>query len=197
MKEKKRRKISNDSDSESENIDTKYNISVKNNKILFYSPINTTTCFKLIQCIDKAKMFLKHTFSDEPIYIHICSDGGHVYPVLSVIDTILNLDVNVVTINEGCVASAGVLLSLAGDVRCITKHSYMLIHEIRSGCWGTYSECVDDMDNNNILMKDMCDYINERCNNTLLKKDLKNILKHDKIWGAKKCLKYGLVDKIL
>ena len=31
---------------------------------------------------------------------------------------------------------AGVLISLAGHERHITKHSYMLIHEIRSGCWG-------------------------------------------------------------
>ena len=191
MSNKKRKKCDTDSEDEQENI------SIKDNKILFYSNITTSSCFKLLQLIDEAKEYLKLNFKDEPIYIHICSEGGDVYPSLAVVDNILNSKVKIITVNEGCVASAGVLISLAGHERYITKHSYMLIHEIRSGCWGTYSECIDDMENNNTLMTDLCNYINKRCKNKLLKKELPNILKHDKIWKSDKCLKYGLVDKIL
>ena len=72
----------------------------------------------------------------------------------------------------------------------------MLIHEIRSGCNGKYTECIDDMKNNDILMNDMIKYMNKRCNNKLLKRELPTILKHDIIWDSKKCLKYGLVDEI-
>jgi ATP-dependent protease ClpP protease subunit len=46
-------------------------------------------------------------------------------------------------------------------------------------------------------MKDMKKYINERCNNKNLKKDINKILEHDIIWDSNKCLKYGLVHKIL
>ena len=75
------------------------------------------------------------------IYIHICSDGGEIFSALSVIDTILSSKIDIVTVCEGCVASAGVLISLAGKERFIRKHAYMMIHEIRSGCMGKYSEC--------------------------------------------------------
>ena len=73
----------------------------------------------------------------------------------------------------------------------------MLIHEIRSGVWGKYSECQDDMDNNNILMDNIKRFINERCNNPKLAKKLNKVLKHDHLWNAEKCLKYNLVDKIV
>jgi len=39
--------------------------------------------------------------------------------------------------------------------------------------------------------------MNERTNNRLLKKEMDKILVHDIIWDADKCLKYGLVNKIL
>ena len=60
-----------------------------------------------------------------------------------------------------------------------------------------YSEIQDDMDNNNILMNQVCKYMNSRCNNELLESKLNKILKHDKNWKPKKCLKYGLVTKII
>ena len=131
------------------------------------------------------------------IYLHICSDGGEIFSALSVIDTILSSKISIVTVCEGCVASAGVLISLAGNEKIIRKHAYMMIHEIRSGCMGKYSECQDDMKCNDILMNRMKMYMNERCKNKLLKKKLNKVLKHDIIWDADKCLKYGLVDKIV
>ena len=73
----------------------------------------------------------------------------------------------------------------------------MLIHEIRSGCLGKYSEMQDDMKNNDILMKQLKNYMNERCDNKKLKKKLTRVLKHDHIWPSNKCLKFGLVDKIV
>ena len=73
----------------------------------------------------------------------------------------------------------------------------MLIHEIRSACWGKYSECVDDMDNNELLMNHIKSYILNRCNNKKLEKKINKFLKHDKIWNAEKCLKYGLVTKVI
>ena len=159
--------------------------------------------FKLIQCINKAKEYvaMNNILSefDEPmkIYLYICSNGGDIYPTLAVIDTILSSKIDIVTICEGFVASSGVFIALSGKERYIRKHAYMLIHEIRSGCYGKYSECQDDMKNNDILMNDMKVYMNERCKNKLLKKKLCKVLKHDLLWDSNKCLKFGLVDKIV
>ena len=190
----KRKRCQDNSDDESDLL-----VSVEDNKIMFYCEINSKSIFKLIQCIDKAKKYVKQTFykKKEPIYLHISSDGGVLFNALSAIDTILNSEIDIITICEGCVSSAGVLIALAGKKRYITEHSYMLIHEIRSGCNGKYTECIDDMKNNDILMNDMIKYMNKRCNNKLLKRELPTILKHDIIWDSKKCLKYGLVDEIL
>jgi ATP-dependent protease ClpP protease subunit len=188
-------------DEDSETSDEQ--ITVDKNKVMFYSDVDNNSCLKLIQCFNKAKEYVAiqnvtNEFDDPmKVYIHICSDGGEIFSSLSVIDTILNSKVDVVTVCEGCVASAGVLISLSGKERYIRKHAYMLIHEIRSGCIGKYSECQDDMKNNDIIMNDMKTYMNERCNNKLLKKKLNKVLKHDIIWDANKCLKYGLIDKIV
>ena len=188
---------------ESEEEISEEQVTVEKNKIMFYSDVDPKSCLKLIQCLDKAKQYvvMQNIISDfeEPmkIYLHICSDGGDVFTALSVIDTILSSKVDIVTVCEGCVASAGVLISLAGNERLVRKHGYMMIHEIRSGCMGKYSECQDDMKCNDILMDRLKNYMNERCNNKHLKKKMNKVLKHDIIWDAEKCLKYGLVDKIV
>jgi len=194
-----KRKINNTDEDNDKNNE---NIHINHNKILFYADINVKTCFELIKAIDEVKLeILSQHISEmeeyKSIYLHIFSNGGDIYPTLSVIDNIINSKIKIITINEGCVSSAGVLISLAGHERYITKNSYMLIHEIRSSCWGTYSECIDDMENNNILMKQIKKYIIERTNNKIPINNLDNLLKHDIIWNAKKCLEYGLIDKII
>lgn len=178
-------------------------ITVQNNTVKFHAAVNRKNCFKLIDCLNKAKEYVAKTnvvneFDEiENIYLYIFSDGGEVYTAFNVIDYILTSKIDIITINEGCVSSAGVLISLAGKERYIRSNSYMLIHEIRSGCLGKYSECQDDMENNDILMEHVKSYMNERCQNKLLKKKLNKLLKHDNIWNSAKCLKYGLVTKIL
>ena len=52
-------------------------------------------------------------------------------------------------------------------------------------------------ENNNILMDHMKKFVNYRCNNPKLEKKIDKVLKHDHIWDSDKCLKYGLVDKIV
>ena len=192
MSKRKRCDINSDSDDDNELL-----INVENNKILFYNDVNPKNIFELIKAIDKAKKNISKNDLEKCIYLHICSNGGELYLALAVIDIILKSDIKIITICEGCVASAGVLISLAGHERYIREHSYMLIHEIRSGCYGKYTECKDDMKNNEILMKDMKNYINKRCNNKTLKRDMNKILEHDIIWNSNKCLRYGLVHKII
>lgn len=187
-----------DSDFEDSN-----NIYVDKNKVIFHAEVDRDSCFQLIKCINKAKEYVVlesiHNEFDEQgkVYLYINSNGGDLFSALAIIDRLMSSKVDIITICEGCVASAGVLISLAGKERYIRENSYMLIHEIRSGFLGKYSEMQDDMKNNSILMKQLKNFMNERCNNKKLKKKLTKVLKHDHIWTAQKCLKFGLVDKIV
>ena len=54
------------------------------------------------------------------------------------------------------------MISIVADERIITPHSYMLIHQLSSGCWGKFSEIEDEFNNlkitrdfsNNIILSD-------------------------------------------
>ena len=132
--------------------------------------------------------------NETPIYLHINSYGGSVFDALSIIDTIQNCNVPIYSIIEGCAASAATLISVVCNKRYITKNSYMLIHELRSGIWGKYSEIEEEYENLTSLMDTLFSIYQE---NTNIKnqKTLKNLLKKDSWWNAETCLKKGLVDE--
>ena len=130
-----------------------------------------------------------------PIKLFITSNGGLLYQVFSAIDTIKNMMVPVHTYVKGFAASAATLLSLAGKRRFITENSYMLIHELRSGSWGKYSQLKDAYDNSTVLNDHIKNYYVK--NTKLTKEELDEQLKQDVIWSPEKCLEKGLVDEIL
>ena len=175
-----------------------YNITVKDNYIIFHGMLNDKSCFEIISSLDTVvKNIQKHdNYGEGNIMFHINSCGGNVYAALSVVEHMRRCRYPITTICEGCVASAAVLISLAGTKRIIGKHSYMMIHEIRNISWGKFSELKDQMQNNKKIMKDMKGYLRERTGDKLPKEQLDDLLKHDILWGHKKCLKYGLVDSV-
>ncbi len=129
------------------------------------------------------------------IKLYITTFGGCVYNAFNVVDTIKNMEIPVYTICKGCVASAGTLISLSGKKRFITKNSYMLIHELRTGCWGKFSYIKDDFNNSNELMNCIKNYYIENTKITI--KELEEQLKKDIIWNADNCLINGLVDEVI
>ena len=114
---------------------------------------------------------------------------------MSVVDKIISSRIPIHTYIEGFAASAATLLSVVGHKRFITSHSSMLIHQVSSGMWGTYSEFKDEMKNLELIM------------NTIRKVYLKHtaykpteldeILTHDLFLSAEDCVKKKLVDSIL
>ena len=129
------------------------------------------------------------------IKLYITSNGGLVYQVFSVIDTIQGMKVPVHTICKGFVASAGTLLSLAGKKRYITENSFMLIHELRAGVWGKFTHMVESIENSKQLMEHIKSYYLTRTKIT--KEELEEQLKKDVTWNAQICLEKGLVDEII
>ena len=105
------------------------------------------------------------------------------------------MKVPVHTICKGFVASAGTLLSLAGNKRYITENSFMLIHELRSGTWGKFTHMVESVENSKQLMEHIKSYYLKYTKMTA--EELDEQLKKDITWNAEMCLEKGLVHKII
>ena len=170
-------------------------ISIIDNDIYFYSPITKSSCFKL----EKGLLFINQKNllegSNNPINLHIQSNGGNLFNSIYIIDLIKNLETPVYTYIDGFAASAATLISVVGKKRFMTTNSLMLIHQLSGGMNGKFSEMEDENENINSLMDFI---IRTYLENTKIDKvELEQILKHD-IWlNSTYCLENGLVDKIL
>lgn len=176
-------------------------IQVVNNKIYFYSEIYRDKVLMLNKNIKELNDILFHKkfiwgLNEVPaIELHINSYGGSIFSGLAVMDEVLNSQIPINTIIDGCCASAATFFSIVGKKRYINKHAFMLIHQLSSAAWGKYAEFVDEMENLNLLMR-MIKNIYNRYTKVPMKK-LDEILKHDIWFDAETCIKYGLVDEIL
>ena len=175
-------------------------ISVHENKIYYYSNVNRESAVELNKKIgeleSKSLTMSKTLDIDTPsIKVLINSGGGSITAGISSMDTILRCKVPVITYVDGLCASAATFLSVVGNKRYISKHSYMLIHQLSSSFWGKYSEFKDEKQNLDLMM-DTIKNVYKKYTKVPVRK-LNEILKHDLMWDAKTCLKYGLVDEII
>ena len=181
-------------------------VSIKDNHIYFYGSVNTKNCLNInlaIKEVGRKMTLLSYDMNIEPehlkIYLHINSFGGSVFAAISTIDTIQSSKIPIVSIVEGGAASAATLMSCVCTERYIRPNSFMLIHQVSSGFWGTMEEIKDEFKNLKKLMK----FIKKlyKKNTKLSNSDdsevkLDCILKRDIWWDSSECLKYGLVDEI-
>lgn len=187
------------------NMDTPM-IRVKDNEIFFYGPVthSTTRELKHILLDVDAQLKQKNIDDDEStelvtndyykIHLHLQSMGGSLMDTWYIMDLLKNLDHPVYTYIDGYAASAATLISVMGEKRFISPHSFMLIHQLSSGSSGTFSEMDDSMQNNIKFMETIRKIYLTR---TLLKeKELNEILKKDLWLDAETCKKYGLIDEI-
>ena len=191
-KEKNKDKYFNGDNNE---IETK----VVDNHIYYYSSVNKKSALELNMKLREVenkllKKYNDHNNHQEYIYLHINSFGGSVFSAFSVIDTIKNMKIPVVSIIEGAAASAATLISVMCDYRIIYKTSYMLIHQLSSGSWGKMNELEEEMENLKELMNSIKTIYKENTN--IPRGEISEILKHDLWWNADICLAKGLVDEI-
>ena len=171
-----------------------------NNHIYFYSNVNQNSILKVIKIINTISMSILKTQIDHEIqgikiYIHINSSGGDLYAALSLVDIIKRSKIPIVSIIEGYAASAATLISIVCHERKILKNASMLIHQISSGYWGKLYEIKDDCKNLKFLERKTKKIYIKHTN--MSDKYLSKILKHDLLWGAKKCKRLKLVDEII
>ena len=136
------------------------------------------------------------TFEPKPIYLHITTNGGDLLAGFFGYDKIKASRVKINTIIEGGVASAGSLLSIAGETRYMTPHSHLLIHQLRTGIIGTYEELVDEKNNCVQFMDKLVNIYFENCNGKMSKSKIKEVLKRDIFWNTDTSLANGFVDEV-
>jgi ATP-dependent protease ClpP protease subunit len=131
-----------------------------------------------------------------PIKLHINSPGGEAYSSLALYDFIKNFDIPIVGVVEGMAASGASLVLCGCHFKTMTENSVILAHEVRSVKGLTkYTEEKDAFANDNELMDKLKKiYLAET---KVSKKDIDDILSHDRYWDADKCLKIGFIDAII
>jgi len=174
------------------------NIYTMNNHIYFSDNITPKSAFQLCKQLRILETTLRMeaitTKVDPEIYLHITTDGGCVSSAFSIIDCMNNLKIPVNTVIDGDVSSAGTIISIHGHKRYIGENAYVLVHELRSGCWGklayiddTYKNCVKIQDHINKI------YLTKT---KISKKMLNNLLIKDIQFNAVESIKMGLADEI-
>ena len=180
--------------------DNDKHISVQDNKIYFYSGVNRNSCVELNKKIgemESKSLTLSKTLGilPPPIKLFINSGGGSIVTGIASMDTIIRTEVPVHTYVDGFSASSATFLTVVGDKRFMSRNSYMLIHQLSSNFWGTYSNFEDEKKNLDLMMKTIKDVYKQYTK--LPMKKLDEILKRDLLWDAQTCLDYGMIDEIV
>jgi ATP-dependent protease ClpP protease subunit len=196
---KKRKRFCEDEETE-EREQTEDNIYIINNHLYFSSDITPKSAFTLCKYLRTLEIKLKIENINMPstakpeIFLHITTNGGCIYSAFSIIDCFESLSIPVNTIIDSNVSSAGTIISIHGNKRYICNNSYVLIHELRSGCWGklaylddTYKNCLKIQDHINKIYLDKT---------KISKKYLKEILVKDLELNADECIRLGIADEI-
>ena len=175
-------------------------IEVVENRIYFYSDINTDKILQLNRNlrnkgIDLQREAMVQEREPANLFLHIQSYGGSIFAGMAGMDEIIKSIVPVHTMIDGCCASAATFLSVCGKKRFINRHAYMLIHQLSSFMWGKYEEFKDEIQNLDKIMV-MIKKVYEEYTKIPTKK-LEEILKHDLWFDANECIEYGLVDEIV
>jgi ATP-dependent protease ClpP protease subunit len=174
-----------------------------NNKIFLYDKISKQSALKFNKSIaqlddqirsDSVKQGIYNDDRFSPITVKLNTNGGLISAGVSMMDQILQVECPVITVVEGICASAGTFISVVGDERKITPHSYMLVHQLRTWFEGKYEELEDKKKNMDWLME-MIEGIYEDHTDFDMN-ELDELMDHDLFLPAERCVEEGLVDEI-
>jgi len=176
-------------------------IRVLENKIFFYEDITNESILELNRLLVEVDTKLQNTKNilgegfDPIIHLRVKSNGGDLHAVLAAVDLIPTLRSKIYTYVDGCVASAGTMLTVIGKKRLMGKHAILLIHQLSGGMIGKYSEMEDSMENAANMMKFIKTFYKEYTKIPM--KRLDELLKRDLFLNAEECLLYGFIDEIV
>lgn len=155
----------------------------------YYGPIETKSLLSLNSILCNMA-----NESDEPIHLHVQSGGGELLPALYTSDLIASLSPPIHTYVDGICASAATLLTIAGDVRHMSKSSIFMIHQLSTTQSGKYSDLIQSLKNSDVLMEKLINIYMKNSNLDI--ETLMQLLAIDKYLDAETCLKHKLIDII-
>lgn len=172
------------------------------NRIYLWCNITKQSALDVICKLNKAHLAVSQlvdgTDAASPIYLYINSAGGDLEAAFGVIDAIYHIQRSggtVVTTVQGTAASAATLISTAGKVRRITKHSTMRVHQLSSGWFGKKGELDDEHSNLNQMETVLYNTYNRQTR--MSKKELRRLMERELDLPPDECVAKGLVDEIV
>ena len=132
---------------------------------------------------------------DGDISVNIKSYGGDVHEALAIYDALRAIESKITTKIVGATASAGTIISLAGDVRLISANSRYLIHRVMGGAFGN----VDDL---NEVIAQLEDYDKQLIsmyekNTGMSAENLLSLMRKNKFITANEAIKLGFIDGLI
>lgn len=162
-------------------------------EIYFYGPLTDESCFRLHYTLEELIKINKDKNNEIDLYLQ--TGGGSVLPTFPVVDLIKSSDIPINTIIKGYCASAGTLISVAGNKRYMTNNSLLLIHSLRQEIGGgTFNNIKDTFENSDVIMKLIKNIYLE--NTEIPEEKLNYFFDHDLWLTSDECLKLKIVDDI-
>ncbi len=162
---------------------------------LLMDEISDTTCKDVIQFI-----ISKNLVKPYPKYLQLIinSGGGDLQAAFAVIDTMKGSAIPVYTVGLGCVASAAVLIFIAGEKgkRVLTPNTSILSHQYSWGTYGKEHELFSTVKEYELTTKRMLNHY-RKCTGLTEKKIREHLLPPQDVWlSAQQAKKLGLCDSI-
>ena len=138
-----------------------------------------------------------NNLSNDPIDIYINSSGGSVIDGLSIIDTINLIKSPVNTICTGLAASMGAVLLSCGKKgsRAVLPHSRVMIHQVSSGMWGTFSDLEIELKQTERCKQDIYKILAENLNKPY--EEIEKLCDRNNLFIGQEAVDLGIVDKVL
>ena len=133
----------------------------------------------------------------KPIKVIFNSPGGGVFDGMALYDYIQQIrqETRVDTVALGMAASMGGVLLQAGETRTMSKHSYLLIHEVSGGSIGKTSEMEDELRFSKKLQDRLLEILAER--STLTKQQIARRWRKTDWWlSAEESRELGFCDLV-
>lgn len=135
--------------------------------------------------------------AEQPITLYINSQGGSVIDGFAFYDFLQSLRKKghkITTVGLGLTASMGSVLLQAGDERVMSKHCWMLVHEVQGLAEGSFSEMTNVLSFNKRLQDQALDIYTQR--GTWSRASFKKKWKDDMWLSAEDAIKAGLADRV-
>ena len=188
--------MSKDNKKEEEKFKTTQTPSVEECGIyLFMDEITDVTCKDVITFI-----ISKNLVKPYPKYLQLIinSTGGDLQAAFAVIDTMKGSAIPVYTVGLGCVASAAVLIFIAGEKgkRVLTPNTSILSHQYSWGTYGKEHELLATTREYELTTQRMLNHY-KKCTGLTEKRIREHLLPPQDVWlSATQAKKLGLCDSV-